>query len=142
MLDIKIKKLNKNVQLPKQGTQGAAGMDFYLPQPVRFWPKRSKKVPLGVAVEIPKGYVMLLIPRSSTWKTPLRMPNSIGVIDSDYRGEVCALLRNTSIFATKADIGERLVQGVIVPVPEAQIQEVEELSETSRGVGGFGSTGK
>lgn len=142
MLDIKIKKLDKNVQLPKQGTQGAAGIDFYLPQPVRFWPKRSKKVPLGVAVEIPEGYVMLLIPRSSTWKTPLRMPNSVGVIDSDYRGEVCALLRNTSIFTTKADIGERLVQGVIVPVPSVQIKEVDELSETSRGVGGLGSTGK
>ena len=109
MLNIKIKKLNKNVQLPKQGTQGAAGMDFYLPQPVRFTPNRSKKVPLGVAMEIPEGYVMLLIPRSSTWKTPLRMPNSVGVI---------------------------------VPVPSVQIQEVEELSETSRGVGGFGSTGK
>lgn len=101
MLNIKIKKLNKNVQLPKQGTQGAAGMDFYIP-----------------------------------------MPNSIGVIDSDYRGEVCALLRNTSNFTFTTDIGERLVQGVIVPVPEVQIQEVEELSETSRGVGGFGSTGK
>ena len=88
MLDIKIKKLNKNVQLPKQSTQGAAGMDFYLPQPVRFEPNFSKKVPLGVAVEIPEGHVMLLIPRSSTWATPLRMPNSIGVIDSDYRGEV------------------------------------------------------
>lgn len=142
MLDIKIKKLSKNVELPKQSTQGAAGMDFYLPQPVRFWPKCSKKVPLGVAVEIPKGYVMLLIPRSSTWKTPLRMPNSVGVIDSDYRGEVCALLQNTSYLWAYAGAGERLVQGVIVPVPSVQIQEVEELSKTSRGVGGFGSTGK
>lgn len=142
MLNIKIKKLNKNVQLPKQGTQGAAGIDFYLPQPVRFWPKRSKKVPLGVAVEIPEGYVMLLIPRSSTWKTPLRMPNSVGVIDSDYRGEVCALLQNTSNVTWEALACERLVQGVIVPVPSVQVVEVDELSETSRGVGGFGSTGK
>ena len=142
MLNIKVKKLSKNVELPKQSTQGAAGMDFYLTQPVRFEPNHSKKVPLGVAVEIPEGYVMLLIPRSSTWKTPLRMPNSVGVIDSDYRGEVCALLRNTSDFTITADVGERLVQGVIVPVPSIQIQEVEELSETSRGVGGFGSTGK
>lgn len=142
MLDIKIKKLDKNVQLPKQGTQGAAGIDFYLPQPVRFEPKRSKKVPLGVAVEIPEGYVMLLIPRSSTWKTPLRMPNSIGVIDSDYRGEVCALLQNTSNVTWEALACERLVQGVIVPVPSVQIKEVDELSETGRGVGGFGSTGK
>ena len=142
MLDIKIKKLNKNVQLPKQSTQGAAGMDFYLPKSILFWPKRSKKVPLGVPVEIPEGYVMLLIPRSSTWKTPLRMPYSVGVIDSDYRGEVCALLQNTSYLWAYAGAGERLVQGVIVPVPSIQIQEVEELSETSRGVGGFGSTGK
>lgn len=142
MLYIKIKKLNKNVQLPKQGTQGAAGIDFYLPQPVVFEPKRSKKVPLGVAVEIPEGYVMLLIPRSSTWTTPLRMPNSVGVIDSDYRGEVCALLQNTHHLTWTAEAGERLVQGVIVPAPSIQIQEVDELSETSRGVGGFGSTGK
>ena len=142
MLDIKIKKLNKNVQLPKQSTQGAAGMDFYLPKSILFWPRRSKKVPLGVAVEIPEGYVMLLIPRSSTWKTPLRMPNSVGVIDSDYRGEVCALLQNTSYLWAYAGAGERLVQGVIVPVPSVKIQEVEELSETSRWVGGFGSTGK
>ena len=142
MLNIKIKKLNKNVELPKQGTQGAAGIDFYLPQPVLFEPKRSKKVPLGVAVEIPEGYVMLLIPRSSTWETPLRMPNSVGVIDSDYRGEVCALLQNTSNVTWETLAGERLVQGVIVPVPSVQIQEAEELSETSRGVGGFGSTGK
>lgn len=102
MLNIKIKKLSKNVELPEQGTKGAAGIDFYLPQPVRFEPNRSKQVPLGVAVEIPEGYVMLLIPRSSTWKTPLRMPNSVGVIDSDYRGEVCALLRNTSDFGFRA----------------------------------------
>lgn len=142
MLNIKIKKLNKNVQLPKQSTQGAAGMDFYLPQTVIFEPNYSKKVPLGVAVEIPEGYVMLIIPRSSTWKTPLRMPNSIGVIDSDYRGEVCALLHNASKCTFTAEAGERLVQGVITYAPSVQIQEVDELSETSRGVGGFGSTGK
>lgn len=142
MLDIKIKKLNKNVELPKKGTQDAAGIDFYLPQPVRFEPNYYRKVPLGVAVEIPEGYVMLLIPRSSTWTTPLRMPNSVGVIDSDYRGEVCALLQNTHHLAWTVEAGERLVQGVIVPVPSVQIKEVDELSETSRGVGGFGSTGK
>lgn len=142
MLDIKIKKLNKNVELPEKGTEGAAGIDFYLPQTVCFEPNYSKQVPLGVAVEIPEGYVMLLIPRSSTWTTPLRMPNSVGVIDSDYRGEVCALLQNTHHLAWTAEAGERLVQGVIVPVPSVQIVEVDELSETSRGVGGFGSTGK
>ena len=70
------------------------------------------------------------------------MPNSVGVIDSDYRGEVCALLQNTSNVMWEALACERLVQGVIVPVPSVQIQEVEELSETSRGKNGFGSTGK
>lgn len=142
MLDIKIKKLNKNVELPEKGTEGAAGIDFYLPQTVRFEPNYSKQVPLGVAVEIPEGYVMLLIPRSSTWTTPLRMPNSVGVIDSDYRGEVCALLQNTHHLTWTAEAGERLVQGVIVPVPSVQVIEVDELSETSRGAGGFGSTGR
>ena len=70
------------------------------------------------------------------------MPNSVGVIDSDYRGEVCALLQNTSNVTWETLACERLVQGVIVPVPSVQVVEVDELSETSRGSGGFGSTGK
>lgn len=139
---IKVKKVNHKVQLPTFGTDGAAGMDFYLPRPETFIPNEIKKVPLGVAIEVPKGHMLILAPRSSTGiKTPLRMTNSIGVIDSDYRGEINAVFENTSNEAYIAHEGDRLVQGILVEVPKVLIQEVEELTETKRGVGGFGSTG-
>lgn len=139
---LKVKKLHKNAQLPKFGTDGAAGMDFYLPRPETFIPHETRLVPLGVAVEVPKGHMLIVAPRSSTGiKTPLRMTNSIGVIDSDYRGEINAVFENTSNEAYIAHEGDRLVQGILIEVPKVLIQEVEELTETKRGVGGFGSTG-
>ena len=139
---LKIKLLHKNAQLPKFGTDGSAGMDFYLPRPETFIPNETRLVPLGIAVEVPKGHMLIVAPRSSTGiKTPLRMTNSIGVIDSDYRGEINAVFDNTSNEAYIAHEGDRLVQGILVEVPKVLIQEVEELTETKRGVGGFGSTG-
>lgn len=139
---LKVKKLHKNAQLPKFGTDGAAGMDFYLHRPETFIPNETRLVPLGIAVEVPKGHMLIVAPRSSTGiKTPLRMTNSIGVIDSDYRGEINAVFENTSNEAYIAHEGDRLVQGILVEVPKVLIQEVEELTETKRGVGGFGSTG-
>lgn len=139
---LKVKKLHKNAQLPKFGTDGAAGMDFYIPRPETFIPNETRLVPLGIAVEVPKGHMLIVAPRSSTGiKTPLRMTNSIGVIDSDYRGEINAVFENTSNEAYIAHEGDRLVQGILVEVPKVLIQEVEELTETKRGVGGFGSTG-
>lgn len=139
---IKVKKVNHKVQLPTFGTDGAAGMDFYLPRPETFMPYEKRLVPLGIAVEVPKGHMLIIAPRSSTGtKTPLRMTNSIGVIDSDYRGEIHAAFCNVSDSAYIAHEGDRLVQGILVEVPKVLIQEVEELTETKRGVGGFGSTG-
>lgn len=139
---LKIKLLHKNAQLPKFGTDGSAGMDFYLPRPETFIPNETRLVPLGIAVEVPKGHMLIVAPRSSTGiKTPLRMTNSIGVIDSDYRGEINAVFDNTSNEAYIAHEGDRLVQGILVEVPKVLIQEVEELTETKRGSGGFGSTG-
>ena len=139
---LKIKLLHKNAQLPKFGTDGSAGMDFYLPRPETFIPNETRLVPLGIAVEVPKGHMLIVAPRSSTGiKTPLRMTNSIGVIDSDYRGEINAVFENTSNEVYIAHEGDRLVQGILVEVPKVLIQEVEELTETKRGVGGFGSTG-
>lgn len=139
---LKIKLLHKNAQLPKFGTDGSAGMDFYLPRPETFIPNETRLVPLGIAVEVPKGHMLIVAPRSSIGiKTPLRMTNSIGVIDSDYRGEINAVFENTSNEAYIAHEGDRLVQGILVEVPKVLIQEVEELTETKRGVGGFGSTG-
>lgn len=139
---IKVKKVNHKVQLPTFGSDGAAGMDFYLPRPETFMPYEKRLVPLGIAVEVPKGHMLIIAPRSSTGtKTPLRMTNSIGVIDSDYRGEIHAAFCNVSDVTYIAHEGDRLVQGVLIPIPTTIIQEVEELTETKRGVGGFGSTG-
>ena len=106
----------------------------------------TKKVPLGLAFEVPKGHAMLLFPRSSTGlKTPLRMSNSVGVIDSDYRGEVCCLYDNEGFNSSYLDHhiykGDRIAQGMILPVEQVSFLDVDELSETERGNGGFGSTG-
>lgn len=99
------------------------------------------RVHSGIAVEIPKGYAGFLFPRSGVYKTWSYLTNCVGVIDSDYRGEVCAIF---STFTGKKfyQVGERFAQLVILPVPEVEYIEAEELSSTERGAGGYGSTGK
>lgn len=93
-------------------------------------------------MEIPQGHVMLLFPRSSIGKkTWLRMANSVGVIDSDYRGTIHALYDNIALSKQEVEQGQRIAQGIIVPIPKVEFEEVEELSTTERGTGGFGSTG-
>ena len=140
---LKVKKINKDVELPLIKTDGSAGIDFYMPCDETVPPIGVVKISLGVAVEVPQGHVLLLVPRSSTGiKTPLRIPNSIGVIDSDYRGEICALFENCSNNIFRINKGDRLLQGILLETPRVTIQEVEQLSETERGEGGFGSTGK
>lgn len=140
---LKVKKINKDVELPLMKTDGSAGIDFYMPCDETVPPIGVAKIPLGIAVEVPQGYVLLLVPRSSTGvKTPLRIPNSVGVIDSDYRGEICALFENRSNNIFRINKGDRMLQGILLKVPQTTIQEVEQLSETERGDGGFGSTGK
>ena len=140
---LKVKKINKDVELPLIKTDGSAGIDFYMPCDETVPPIGVVKISLGVAVEVPQGHVLLLVPRSSTGiKTPLRIPNSIGVIDSDYRGEICALCENCSNNIFRINKGDRLLQGILLETPRVTIQEVEQLSETERGEGGFGSTGK
>ena len=100
----------------------------------------QKKIPLGVAVEIPKGHMGLLVPRSSMSKTPLRCANSI--IDADYRGELSIAYENISCSDYMIFRGDRIAQLIIVPVAMVDVVEVDELSETERGAGGYGSTGK
>ena len=117
-------------------------MDFYQPKSVVIEPHQTQYVTLGLAVEIPKGYMLMLAPRSSMSKTPLIIPNSFGVIDADYRGEIKAILHNTSDDAYLIQKGDRLVQGILVPVGALKLLEVNELTETARGTGGIGSTGK
>lgn len=139
---IKVKRFMNGVLLPKMGSAAAAGMDFYQPESVVIEPHQTQYATLGLAVEIPKGYMLMLAPRSSMSKTPLIIPNSFGVIDADYRGEIKAILHNTSDTPYLIQKGDRLVQGILVPVGALKLLEVAQLTDTERGSGGIGSTGK
>lgn len=139
---IKVKRYMPGVLMPKIGSEDAAGTDFYQPESVAIEPHQTQYITLGLAMEIPKGYMLMLAPRSSMSKTPLIIPNSFGVIDADYRGEIKAILHNTSDTPYLIQKGDRLVQGILVPVGALKLLEVDELTETVRGTGGIGSTGK
>ena len=139
---IKVKRFMDGVLLPKMGSAAAAGMDFYQPESVVVEPRQTQYVTLGLAMEIPKGYMLMLAPRSSMSKTPLVIPNSFGVIDADYRGEIKGIFKNTSDDEYLIQKGDRLLQGILVPVGALKLLEVDELTETERGSGGIGSTGK
>lgn len=140
-MKLKFKKL-RDVKTPTYGTTGAACFDFYAPNDVVVTQMLSNKIPLGLAFEIPPGYAMFIVPRSSTGlKTTLRQSNSIGVIDSDYRGEVLALFDRLGLKNEVINAGDRIAQGFILPVAQVDFIEVDELSDTERGAGGFGSTG-
>jgi dUTP pyrophosphatase len=141
-MQIKFKKLRPGAIVPKYATSGASGFDLAAAETCLLMRGDTMAIPTGLAVEIPPGFEMQIRPRSGlSLKTPLRMPNSPGTIDSDYRGEVGVILENTgpeSIFICQ---GQRIAQGVIVAVERAEIVEADELSETERGDGGYGSTG-
>lgn len=139
---IKVKRFMNGVLLPKIGSADAAGMDFYQPESVVIEPHQTQYVTLGLAMEIPKGYMLMLAPRSSMSKTPLVIPNSFGVIDADYRGEIKGIFKNTGDSTYLIQKGDRLLQGILVPVGALKLLEVDELTETARGAGGIGSTGK
>lgn len=140
-MKVKIKKTHPNGKIPTYATDGSGAFDFYSAEDVVVHENYAKAINLGVAMEVPDGHVLLLFPRSSIGKnTGLRMPNSVGVIDSDYRGTIHALYDNVwSGHIVSA--GDRIAQGIIVPIPKVEFEEVEELSTTERGEGGFGSTG-
>ena len=139
---IKVKRCMPGVLMPKIGSEDAAGMDFYQPESIVIKPHQTQYVTLGLAIEIPKGYMLMLAPRSSMSKTPLVIPNSFGVIDADYRGEIKGIFKNTSDDEYLIQKGDRLLQGILVPVGALKLLEVDELTETERGSGGIGSTGK
>ena len=138
-MKVKIKKLHPNAGLPRYAKQGDAGMDltavtakkvdsFYI------------KYEFGLALEIPEGFVGLVFPRSSCYKQDQILTNCVGVIDSGYRGEVSAVFAGG--MRNKYQVGDRVAQLIIMPVPYVDFEEVEELSKTDRGEGGYGSTGK
>lgn len=137
-----VKLLNEYAQLPTRGSNDAAGLDLYCPFHIKVPADSQKKIPLGLAVEIPKGYMGLLVPRSSMSKTPLRCANSVGVIDADYRGELSIAYENISCSDYMIFRGDRIAQLIIVPIAIVDVEEAQTLSETERGDGGYGSTGK
>lgn len=145
MNQIPVKKLKDNAILPTYGSAGAAGADLYacLDAPVEIAPGKTAFIPTGIAMEIPAGYAGLAYARSGlACKQDLAPANKVGVIDSDYRGEFMIALHNHGREVRAIEHGERIAQLVITPVFTPGFTEVLELSDTKRGAGGFGSTGK
>ena len=142
---IRVKKLNPNAMLPTYGSVEAAGADLYacLDQPVTIAPGETAWIPTGLSLEVPKGCAGLIYARSSMGvKRGLAPANKVGVIDSDYRGEIRVVLLNHGKTTQTVENGERIAQFLITPVLTPAYMEVDELSNTGRGTGGFGSTGK
>ena len=166
-VQVKVKKLHPDAVIPKYSHLNDAGFDLVAVEDVVIWPGETEKVPIGLAFAIPPGYELQIRPRSGiSAKTKLRISNAPGTVDAGYRGEVCVLMDNTrmpsgEIGDTCLDVsektvkvdrevdshtylirkGDRIAQGVIAPVYRAVFEVVDDLSETERGVGGFGSTG-
>ena len=145
-MELKIKKLRDNARIPKRATDGAAGMDLYacISESITLNPGQLSVIPTGIAIELPDNTcAAFLYARSGLGvKHGICLSNGVGVIDSDYRGEVCAGLCNVSDKPYVIEPGERVAQMVIAPVLTPEIVEVDERGSTDRGEGGFGSTGK
>ena len=120
---------------------GDAGLDLYVLEDIQFEPGETKAIKLGISCESEDGKAYYLFPRSSISKTPLRMANSIGLIDGGYRGEIMAMCDNIKSEAYTAEKGQRLFQLVATDSSPIHFELVEELEMTTRGTGGFGSTG-
>lgn len=128
--------------LPVRAKVGDAGADLKLKEDVFLLPNRKMRVGTGVKVEIPPGYVGLVVPRSSSGKLDIRLANTVGVIDSGYRGEIMVFLKYTGDDIYEGEAGDRIAQLIIVPFVCATYTAVSELSDTDRGDGGFGHTGQ
>ena len=141
-MKLNVKKLDSRAVIPTYGTEYSAGADLYSLDEVTVEPHTTVLVHTGIAAEIPEGYCGLIFARSGlATKRGLAPANKVGVIDADYRGEIMVALHNHSSQAASVDSGERIAQLAIVPFLKAEFAEVDELSDTARGAGGFGSTG-
>ena len=143
---LKIKKVRENAKIPFRATDGSAGMDLYacIDEAVEIMPHEIRVIPTGIAIELESAdYVAYIYARSGlAIKNGIAPANCVGVIDSDYRGEICVGLLNQTEKAFTVNPEERIAQMVISPVILPTIEVVDELSNTQRGAGGFGSTGK
>lgn len=143
---LKIKKVKENARVPSRGTQGSAGLDLCacIDEAITLNCGDTALIPTGIALALPSAdYGAFVFPRSGiAVKHGIGLLNSVGVIDSDYRGEIMVGVINQKREAYTIEPGERIAQMVIMPVSMMPVEEVEELDETDRGAGGFGSTGK
>jgi len=152
---IYIKKIHEDAVIPKYQTEGASGFDLHALEDISIAPGETKLVKTGLAIDVGPGYELQVRPRSGlSLKTPLRVANSPGTVDADYRGEICVIMTNTATphflkdgnkstaFNFWIKKSDRIAQGVVCPVVRADIIVVDSLEETNRGSGGFGSTGK
>ena len=142
---VKIKKLNQNAVIPTRGSNQAAGYDLYacIKNPINVPSHSTEKIGTGLAIEIPEGYFGGIFARSGlSTKQGLRPANCVGCCDSDYRGEYIVALHNDTNEDKIINPGERIAQLVVMPYLAINFKEVEELTDTERGSGGFGSTGK
>ena len=144
MTEILIKRLSKDINLPKYETEGSSGMDLaaHIENSVQIEPGNTIMVPTGIAVSIPKNFEIQIRPRSGlAAKNKISVLNTPGTIDSDYRGEIKVILINLSEKTFIVEKGARIAQMVLCPIVKARFKEVESLGETPRGSSGFGSTG-
>ena len=145
-MEVKVKKLNSAAVLPRRGSAQAAGYDLFACLPegeVVLQPGETRRIPLGLAMALPEGYFGAVFARSGlATRQGLRPANCVGVVDSDYRGENMVPLHNDSAVPQTIRHGDRVAQMVVLPYLAVDFTEVEELDETERGEGGFGSTGR
>ena len=144
MIKILIKKLSNDVLLPKYETEGSSGMDLaaHVENEIKISPGKTAIIPTGLALSVPKGFEIQIRPRSGlAAKKNISVLNTPGTIDSDYRGEIKVILINLGEETFKIDKGLRIAQMVVCPVTQAYLKEVDNLTTTDRGEGGFGSTG-
>lgn len=144
-MEIKIKRLNENAKIPTRGSKESAGMDLYacIDSPIAISPHQTIKIGTGLSLELPNGYFGAIVARSGlSTKKGLAPANKFGVCDSDYRGEYIIPLHNHSNEPQLIYPMERIAQLIIIPYLQVEFIDVNDLTETERGDGGFGSTGK
>jgi len=143
-MELRVARVSEGALLPSRTHPGDAGLDLYAAETVRIEPGDRASVRTGVAIEVPQGHAGLVLPRSGlAARHGIALVNAPGLIDSGYRGEVCVLLLNTDgAEAFEVEPGDRIAQLVISPVADAEPVDVEELSASDRGGGGFGSSGR
>ena len=144
MTEVLIKRLSKNIEIPKYETNGSSGMDLSanIEKQIKIEPGKTSIIPTGISVSIPKNFEIQIRPRSGlAAKSQISVLNSPGTIDADYRGELKVILINLGNKTFVVEKGTRIAQMVLCPIVKAKFKEVDNLDDTDRGAGGFGSTG-